>query len=148
MLAHQLPALPPLGDLIARLPELVRWIDEPAVALSAITIPARSVAAGEVVYAPAGIQYSGTGRPLEAIRFAGMNRLLLEFDYHGRRRRVEPYSLRTAGTGNLLVYGWELADAHIKAYKVAEMSKIRPTTTSFRPRFVIEFTPNLFMTAP
>jgi predicted nucleotidyltransferase component of viral defense system len=148
MLAHQLPALPSLDDLIARLPDLIRWIDEPAVALPAITTRARPVAAGEVVYAPAGIQYSGTGRPLEAIRFAGMNRLLLEFDYHGRRRRVEPYSLRTASTGNLLFYAWELADNHIKAYKVAEMFNIRPTTTSFRPRFGIEFTPNVFLSAP
>ena len=148
MLAHQLPALPSLDDLLARLPDLIRWIDEPAIALPAITASARAVAPGEVVYAPPGIQYSGTGQPLEAIRFAGMNRLLLDFDYHGRRRRVEPYSLRTAATGNLLFYGWELADGHIKAYKVAQMFNIRPTTTSFRPRFGIEFTPNIFMSAP
>ena len=62
-----------------------------------------------------------------------MNRLLVEFDYHGRRRLVEPYSLRTAATGNLLFYAWELAAGHIKAFKIAEMMNIRATRDSFAP---------------
>jgi hypothetical protein len=92
MLAHQLPVLPSLNDLLARLPALIRWIDEPAIALPGVGLKAPPVAAGQALYAPSGIQYSGTGQPLEIIRFAGMNRLLVEFDYHGRRRLVEPYS--------------------------------------------------------
>jgi predicted nucleotidyltransferase component of viral defense system len=148
MLAHQLPVLPSLNDLLARLTALIRWIDEPAIALPGVGLKAPPVAAGQALYAPSGIQYSGTGQPLEIIRFAGMNRLLVEFDYHGRRRLVEPYSLRTAATGNLLFYAWELAAGHIKAFKIAEMMNIRVTSDSFAPRYLIEFTPNAFLSAP
>lgn len=148
MLAHQLPALPSLDDLLLRLPNLIRWIDEPSVALPASMLVAPPVKRDGALYAPAGIQYSGSGQPLEVIRFAGMNRLLVEFDYHGRRRLAEPYSLSTASTGNLLFYGWELGGTHIKAFKVVNMGNVRATNTGFQPRYQIEFTPHGFLSAP
>lgn len=149
MLAHQLPVLPVLDEFLHRLPPLLAWVDEPRAVPPKVRLAAAPGGAGETLVAPAGIQYWGSGLPLEAIRFAGANRLLVEFDYHGRRRVTEPYSLRRAQTtGNLLFYGWEQASAQIKAFKVAEMGNIRAAGTSYQPRYRVEFTPHGGVSAP
>ncbi|MEW6269194.1 MAG: nucleotidyl transferase AbiEii/AbiGii toxin family protein [Thermodesulfobacteriota bacterium] len=149
MLAHQLPVLPVLDELLRRLPPLLGWIDEPRAAPPEVRLAAVPGGARETVVAPAGIRYWGSGLPLEAIRFAGASRLLVEFDYHGKHRVVEPYSLRRPQTtGNLLLYGWEQASAQMKAFKVAEMGSVRATGTSFQPRYRIEFTPHGGLSAP
>jgi len=148
MLAHQLPARPKLDDLLGRLPDLLRWIDVPMAVMPVMGLRQAPIAAGETIVAPPSIQYWGGGAPLETIRFAGANRLLLEFTYNGRHRRVEPYSLRRAQTGNLLFYGWEEGSDHIKAFNTAMMADVRPTNTSFQPRYRIEFTPYGPIVAP
>lgn len=149
MLGHQLPVLPSLDDLLGRLPDLLRWVDEPAAVLPETRLASAPVSAREIVFAPAGIQYWGGGAALEAIRFAGGNRLLLEFTYNGTRRRVEPYSLRRAETtGNLLLYAWEQGSAHIKAFNTANMSDIRSTNISFQPRYRVELTSHGPISAP
>jgi predicted nucleotidyltransferase component of viral defense system len=140
MLTHQLPVLPALDDLLRRLPDLLTWIDMPKAVMPVMRLAQVPISAREAVIAPSGIQYWGGGGSLETIRFAGANRLLLEFTYNGRRRRVEPYSLRRAQTGNLLFYGWEEGSDHIKAFNTATMADVRATNTSFQPRFRIEFT--------
>ncbi len=140
MLANQLPELPELDDVRPRLPGLLAWIDQPAaVPIEAMLSPGPAPPEA-VLVAPAGIQYWG-GAPLETIRFAGANRLLLEFTYDGTPRLVEPYSLRQAATGNLLLYCWEQGDNHIKAFNIAKMAAVRPTRTPFQPRYRIEFIP-------
>lgn len=95
--------------------------------------------AGEVVVAPAGVTYWGTAG-LELVRFAGSNRLMVEFSYHGKPRTVEPYSLHRAGTGNLLLYAWETASSQIKAFKVAEMIGLRVSALTFVPRYAVDLT--------
>ena len=148
MLGHQLPALPPLDDYLRRLPAAVRWLDE-EITIRPIVAPARLSPAphqpdAQLVSAR-GIRFWGVGAPLEAIRFAGSSRLVVEFRYHSATRRVEPYSLRRPRTGNLLLYGYErLKDGvptqDIRAYKVAELSAVKITTEAFQPRFAIELT--------
>ena len=147
MLAHQLPGLPDLDDLRPRLPGLLAWIDQPAAVPVEAMLSPGPVPADVILVAPPGIQYWG-GAPLETIRFAGANRLLLEFTYDKTPRLVEPYSLRQAATGNLLLYCWEQGDTHIKAFNVAKMADVRPTRTAFQPRYRIEFTPGGPITAP
>ena len=149
MLAHQLPVLPALDELLSRLPPLLAWVDEPRIAPPEVGLAAVAGGAGETIVAPAGIQYWGSGLPLEAIRFAGSSRLLVEFNYHGKHRIVEPYSLRRAlTTGNLLLYAWEQASAQIKAFKVAEMGDVRASGASFQPRFRVELTPHGGVSVP
>ena len=66
------------------------------------------------------------------IRFAGSNRLLLEFDYHGQHHVAEPYSVRRAATiGNILLYAWETDVTHIKAFNGTKMQHVRATSTVF-----------------
>ena len=139
MLAHQLPQLPPLDALLDRLPELLLWIDRP-VAPRAAALPAARMAVGEVVVAPAGVQFWGTPAALEVARFAGENRLLIEFLYHGKARVAEPYSLRRSSTGKLLLYAWERGEPNIKAFDTADMRTLRATRTPFTPRYRVEFT--------
>lgn len=142
MLRHQLPQLPPIDSLLSALETVLSWID--AVPAPAPILAAASRDATEEAIAPAGIHYWGRGPGLEAIRFAGANRLLVRFNYHGRERLVEPYSLRRAGTGNLLLYAWEVGSTHIKAFNSAEIRNIRSTDKPFVPRYRIEFAPSGF----
>jgi predicted nucleotidyltransferase component of viral defense system len=139
MLAHQLPQLPPLAMMLDRLGGLLGWLDvpKPSPPLRLTPVPAR---AGESLLAPIGVRYWGSGLPIEAIRFAGANRLLIEFNYHGKHRVAEPYSLRRPATGNLLLYAWERGAPTIKAFKVDEMSSVRAMNESFTPRFSVELT--------
>ncbi|MCI0723045.1 MAG: nucleotidyl transferase AbiEii/AbiGii toxin family protein [Acidobacteria bacterium] len=148
MLAHQLPVLPELDSLLGRLPGLLQWIDEPTRVLPEARLAPAPVSRGQSLVAPAGIQYWGGGASLEAIRFAGANRLMLEFTYDGKQRRVEPYSLRRAETGNLLLYAWEEGSTHIKAFNTANMSQVRATGMTFQPRYRIELTSQGPLSAP
>ena len=138
MLAHQLPALPDLDALLSRLPAILGWLDEPARPLPETALPQVRVAAGSSPVVAPGIRYWGGGSPLETIRFAATNRLLLKFSYHGRHRLVEPYSVRQAGTGNVLLYAWELEVGHIKAYKLDEIYSATTTGRTFSPRYRVE----------
>lgn len=139
MLGHQLPVLPELNSLIGRLPRLLDFLESPGAVIPQIYAAAAPVHADLHLVAPAGIKYWNVGAPLEAVRFAGTNRLMIEFAYDGRVRLVEPYSLRRAeSTGNLLVYGWERAAGHIKAFNVAKIHSLRVTNESFSPRYAIE----------
>jgi predicted nucleotidyltransferase component of viral defense system len=134
MLAHQLPQLPPFEDHLVRLESVLRWVDAPVADLPLL---AASSLSGELV-APPGVTYWGVVVPLEVVRFAGINRLLIEFAYHGKPRRAEPYSLRRASNGNLLLYAWEVDSPHIKAFSVREIDGLDVTRTPFTPRYRIE----------
>jgi len=138
MLRHQLPQLPPIDSMLEGVPASLQWIDTP-VPIPAAALPRAPIPGDLESIAPAGIRYWGRGLGLEAIRFAGSNRLLIRFTYHGRDRLVEPYSLRQAGTGNILLYAWEVGGTHIKAFNTAEIRNARPTDQPFTPRYRIEF---------
>lgn len=140
MLAHQLPQLPKLDPMLGRAANLLGWVEvaAPLPSMGLRPVPAMGPAGQEIV-APAGIRFWGSGSALERIRFAGANRLMIEFSYDGKHRIGEPYSLRRASTGNLLLYVWESGAAHIRAFKVAELGIVRVTDSGFAPRYRIEF---------
>ena len=144
MLAHQLPALPPVEGFLSRLASALSWLIRPSAAHPVPSIaeplPHVGVAATETVVAPAPSMVWRTPVPLETVRFAGANRLLIEFDYTNRRRTLEPYSLRRSSRGNLLLYGWELQSNQIKCFDVAKMAGLRTTSRNFTPRYAVEFT--------
>ncbi|MBI5369167.1 MAG: nucleotidyl transferase AbiEii/AbiGii toxin family protein [Planctomycetes bacterium] len=147
MLEHQLPQLPPVEALLDRLAPVLAWIDAPRPVLRP-RLGSAPLAAGAELVAPSGAHYWGMSVPLELIRFAGANRLLIAFPYHGRQRVVEPYSLRRSSQGNLLLYAWEGASATIKAFKVTEIADLKVTSQSFVPRYRVEFTATGSLTDP
>jgi len=139
MLAHQLPALPNLDILLGRLPDLLDFLDEASMIVEEVQAASATPSTGEVLISPVGIRYWNVGAPLEMIRFAGTNRLMIEFLYSAKQRRAEPYSLRRAqSTGNLLLYAWEEGSGQVKAFNVAKISALRVTKQNFDPRYPIE----------
>jgi predicted nucleotidyltransferase component of viral defense system len=146
MLAHQVPQLPPVDVMLERLPAALLYL-EPGAIIAPAPGPAPTPA-GQMLEAPPGVHFWGVGVPLEVVRFAGANRLLVEFTYNGERRAVEPYSLRRAGTGNILLYGWEQGSTHIKAFITSKMDDIRATGIPFVPRYQIEFAPTGSLRVP
>ena len=137
MLARQLPDLPSPGVFISRLGPVIQWIDGPAPEQTPILASAPS-RPGENLFAPASVQFTGGGTSLEAIRFAGANRLAVRFMYNDTLRTVEPYSLRRPRTGNILVYGWELESSQIKAFKLDKISDVVVTREPYSPRYRVE----------
>lgn len=139
MLAHQLPQLPPLDGMLSRLGAALSWLD--LVPVPVVAPPALPARAEESILAPDSARLWRSGVPLEAVRFAGANHLLVRFTYSGRPRTIEPYSLRRSSQGNLLLYGWELESGQIKAFDVAKIAQMSTTDRTFTPRYRVEFSP-------
>lgn len=139
MLAHQLPALPPLDDFLDAARDVFEWLDgRDAEALDPVPLAGEAL---ETAWAapPTMTRWPG-GAPLELIRFAGANHLLIEIAYGGTRRLVEPYALRRSRAGDLLVYGIRVDNGQVRAYRVDRMQGVRVTDRAFRPRYAVELT--------
>ncbi|HEV7807848.1 MAG TPA: nucleotidyl transferase AbiEii/AbiGii toxin family protein [Solirubrobacteraceae bacterium] len=136
MLEHQLPALPPVDEFLDALADLFAWIEgaEPVVLEP---VPMREALEAEWIAPPTITRWPG-GAPLEQIRFAGSNHLLVELRYQGSTRLIEPYSLRRSKAGDLLVYALKHETGEIRAYRVDRIQGVRITTTPFRPSYAIE----------
>ena len=85
-------------------------------------------------------------RLLDRIRFAAVNRLIVELDYRkesGERKsyQIEPYSLRTSRDGNTLLYAVKLPALSIRSFRTDHMIAARITDKSFTPRYRVEFIP-------
>jgi hypothetical protein len=145
MLAHQLPQLPPIDAVLGRIDGLFDWLAE-ELRVAAPALAAIPLGRGEVIEAPRGVAVWGTpAAGLEAIRFAGANRLLVEFDYrdqkgHTSHRLVEPYSLRRSSAGNLLLYTFDPARGEVRAFTVSRIWNLKVTRRVFVPRQAIELT--------
>lgn len=137
MLGHQLPALPPLAPFLDELPALFAWLDgqvEMVPTPSAYHSPDED----ESWSPPPTVATWRTGVPLETVRFAAANQLLVELDYGGSTRLIAPYSLRRTRAGSLLLHA-ERVDGQHRAYRVERIQGLRTTTTPFQPRYPIEF---------
>jgi predicted nucleotidyltransferase component of viral defense system len=140
MLGHQLPYLPAVDVWLGRLPAAVVWVDPKIEVVASTELAILGVAAGEVVIAADGVQHWGGGIPLETIRFAGANRLVLRCVYSGKQRSLEPYSLRRSRPGNLLLYAHEIESDQIKAFTVAKIEQLTVSDQIFAARHQVEFT--------
>lgn len=141
MLAHQLPILPPYQSFWDELPAFFAWLEGGAAPI----IPAAyQVASGEVVLRERNLRLplsGGAQSMIEVIRFAAGNRLLVELDYQGSTRRIEPYSLRRTQDGNIVLHAWNTDKNEHRSYRVDRMQGARVTNTSFTPRYEVELSP-------
>lgn len=148
MLAHQLPALPPVDAFWNALPEFFRWI---ATGEAPARPAAYALGGGETVLRqrslPAGIRQSA-GAALEVIRFAAANRLCVDLAYQGRTRRIEPYSLRRTQDGNIILHAWSREANEHRSYRVDRIEGAYTTSETFTPRYAIELTPSGPMAIP
>jgi predicted nucleotidyltransferase component of viral defense system len=147
MLAHQLPALPPLQDFWAELPLLFAWLDGTAALEDLPRLPS-GTGEDEAWSPPPTVWTWEAGVPLETIRFAGANRLCVELDYQGTTRTVEPYALRRTRDGNLLLRAVRADTREPRSYRVDRMQGIRVTTRAFRPVYAVEFSQSGPIAAP
>ena len=99
---------------------------------------------GETVLRDRGLRLaisSGAQSFLEVIRFAASNRLCVELDYQGSTRRIEPYSLRRTGEGNIVLHAFNTDKSEHRSYRVDRIAGARTTNQTFVPRYEIELTP-------
>lgn len=141
MLAHQLPALPPLDAFWDVLPDFFLWLEGGA---APVTPAAYKLAAGETVLRDRTLRLplsSSAQTFLEVIRFAASNRLRVELDYQGSTRRIEPYSLRRSSDGNIVLHAFNADKGEHRSYRVDRITGARTTTQTFVPRYEVELTP-------
>lgn len=141
MLAHQLPTLPPYESFWNELQPFFDW-------LTGIFEPANPVAyaasAGEVVLRQRDLRLPVSGplqSAIEIIRFAAGNRLLVELDYQGSTRLIEPYSLRQTQDGNIVLHAFNADKNEHRSYRVDRMQGARITNRTFVPRYAVELGP-------
>ncbi len=137
-LEPQMRAVPPFEHFWGVLPEIFGWLDgviDTRIA-AAISLPEPGVDR-HWQPPPAAWQW-GAETPLEAIRFAAVNRLCIELGYSGTHRLVEPYSLRFTMDGHLLLYARKVDMQEIRTYRIDRIESIRVTDIPFVPAFAIE----------
>ena len=141
MLAHQLPSLPPYETFWEALPSFFEWL----VGGQVPVVPAAlGLGAEEVVLRDRRLQLAVPGRAqsaIEIIRFAAGNRLLVELDYQGSTRLIEPYSLRRTRAGDVILHAHNVDRDEHRSYRVDRIGGARVTNRSFTPRFEIELGP-------
>lgn len=148
MLGHQLPALPPVESFWDALPEFFGWLTSAA---TPVVLAAYPLAAGDrVLRVPAGaIRVPGTSSPaIEAIRFAGSNRLCVDLDYvdeTGRSsiRTIEPYSLRQTQAGDILLHAIRADSGDHRSYRIDRIQGAGITNRTFVPQYEVELTPRV-----
>ena len=75
---------------------------------------------------------------LERIRFAAANRLCVDVGYGGDVQRVEPYSLRKARGGNVVLYACEAGSSECATYRTGGISEVEVTRQTFVPKYANE----------
>ena len=137
MLGHQLPALPPVSEFMNALEEVFAWL-EGAPAPQLQPVPGGHEEIDSDWVAPPTMSRWPDRAPLEPIRFAGANRLLVELGYQGSTRLIEPYALRRSKAGKLLVYAIKANTGEVRAYRVDRIESVQVTDIAFEPRYAIE----------
>ena len=136
MLAHQLRALPGFDHFWAEVPRIFEWLSGGEVDEELEPLP---LAEGEEFWTPPQTFWTGWGSRLEPVRFAAVNRLLVNLGYLGRRRLIEPYSLRLTRDGHILLHANRADGGGHRAYRVDRIQSVEVTNHPFTPRYLIEF---------
>jgi predicted nucleotidyltransferase component of viral defense system len=153
MLAHQLPALPPVEAFWDALAGFFAWLEGGA----APEQPAAyTSAAGEELIQERTLRLPVGGAVqsyLEIIRFAASNRLCVALEYtdeRGRRgiRVIEPYSLRRTRDGNIILHAHNVDRGEHRSYRVDRIEGAQVTNKSFVPRFAVELSPKGIIQIP
>jgi predicted nucleotidyltransferase component of viral defense system len=152
MLDHQLPALLPVNAFWDALPEIFDWLHGQVVPVLAAMPLGRGDALirERIISLPSG---SAGQSHIDLVRFAAANRLLVEINYQdkvGNRstRAIEAYSLRRSQAGEVLLMAVRADNGQARSYLVSSILGVKPTQTSFTPRYPIELTPTGLQSIP
>jgi predicted nucleotidyltransferase component of viral defense system len=146
MLAHQLPTLPSMESYWDALVEFFEWLEGRREHVRpALGVVSSSGDLYRPTYGHLGLR-TRSGSSLEVIRFAAGNHLCVDLDYtanSGERssRIVEPYSLRRASNGNILLYAVRADSGVTRTYKINQINDASVTNQVFTPRYQVELSP-------
>jgi len=140
MLKHQLPALPPFDQFWNELPAVFEWLYGAIERVEHPAIPAMDAGIDDSWRPPVMAQTWSSSVPLEIIRFAASNRLCVNLSYQGTTRLIEPYSLRRARDGHLLLYAVRHNSGEARSYRVDRIQGAEASSVSFTPRYLVELT--------
>ncbi len=135
MLAHQLPALPPLESFWNELEPFFDWL-EGQLNVENLVTPIE-YQGRELVFGRYGTFPSVHG-VIPKIQFAAANRVCVILTYKDKNRIVEPLSFRTTGPGNKVFYGYEREGQSIKAYRLDHIQGVHVTNQVYREKYPIE----------
>jgi predicted nucleotidyltransferase component of viral defense system len=140
MLGHQLQVLPPFEQFWDELPNIFDWLNGVSEPIKFASMPADTNE--DLEWAPpATIQQWGSGIPLESIRFAAVNHLCVELGYDRSIRLIEPYSLRRTKDGSLILHAVKPDTGEPRSYRIDRIESVKVTSSTFQPRYEIEFSP-------
>lgn len=142
MLKHQLPVLPPLARFQDTLLAALGWLHGAFGKTVQEPMPIASGGLDEDWRPPSMLSAWDVKVPLEAIRFAAANHLCVGVTYKGDRLSVEPYSLRRARDGNLVLFAVDRETGNIHSCDVNRIKDVEVSGESFAPRYAIDITPN------
>lgn len=145
MLAHQLRALPAFDHFWAEVPRIFEWLNGAEVDEEIEPWP---LAEDEEFWTPPTTFWTGMGSRLEPVRFAAVNRLLVNLGYRGQHRLIEPYSLRRTRDGHILLHAIRADRGENRAYRVDRIQSVDVTNHPFTPRYLIEFPASGMVPAP
>ena len=137
MLAHQLRALPDFEYFWTEVPVLFAWLNGEEQVEELQPIP---LSEDEHLWTPPPTFWaSGPGSLLDPVRFAAVNRLLVDLGYNGQHRRIEPYSLRRTRASKILLHAIRADSGENRSYRIDRIQSVTVTNHPFTPRFVVEF---------
>jgi len=144
MLGHQLGQLPSFEDYFGELERLFAWLNGTPLPLEDL----EPIAADDQ-WSPPPVEWQrGQQDRLEPVRFAAVNRLCIDLGYDRSNRVIEPYSLRHTRAGRILLYGIRSDNRQLRAYRIDRIESIAVTSQSYRPAFLVEFSPQGRLSAP
>jgi len=142
-LAHQINELPPVESYVDDLENAIAWWLEPNIAAPDLPIMPQALGGtmGRQMF-PEVLQGQALST-MDKIRRAARNRFLVNVEYNGSKRLVEPYSLRYPATGNEILHVWEMekngspSNQH-KSFITNGIAYLSTSNQTFVPKWQVE----------
>lgn len=131
MLAHQLPALPPLDSFWQDLEPCFAWIEG---GLKEQHLVNPTDMDGEIFYPGRITDAFSIDSVIHKIQFAAANRVCLTITYKDKIRTVEPLSFRQAKDGNRVFYAYEPESNQAKAFSLLKIQDVKITNIPYSER--------------
>ncbi|MCK4504653.1 MAG: nucleotidyl transferase AbiEii/AbiGii toxin family protein [Candidatus Aegiribacteria sp.] len=143
MLGHQLHSLPPYDAYLEAMEEFFLWLEGLSPPKHLTKLPMGP--SEDLAWSPPPTLYAwGTRTPLEPIRFAGSNRLVVRIHYQKEngqrvRRTIEPYAFRRTQDDNIILRAFDLTKQDYRSFRVDRLLTASVTKIPFKPRNIVEF---------
>jgi predicted nucleotidyltransferase component of viral defense system len=146
MLAHQLPALPPIESFWQDLEPFFDWLHGHLEVEQTESLP---IGKESIFHAGRYSRLGDSPAILNKIQFAAANRVCITLMYGGKARTVEPIAFRRSeGTGNKLFYGFERESTKAKAFIISKIEGVTVTNLPYSERYPVEISATGIISMP